>query len=318
MAPEKPSTKSSGGGGGGGGDGGRRSSKSKGRRLSKKRPKDYDTSPSSSPAFATLAPRSASMEVPDRFRDGDDAQEDVCAPKDRSAQYMGQSVFAMMAAAGSTTDFRSRFDDGSSSGSDADGDVDGDAGGDIDQGEEKKEGARQKESGRDGRRRVKSKDATRRKKEPTEKGDHDDADDDGEREVVGPRDRMRRQRKRLSERSLLKSLPKLRIKSSRGRTRNQGAENVSDAKGVASQSFPASSSSSSSEEEAEGVRSDAPMMSRVLQAQAQMNASRSPSAGHSAKESDVVIRSTKASTLSQRLKEIFDFDDLEDVISGNC
>ena len=260
-----------------------------GRKLSKRRPKDVSS---------IAAPRSASTELPDRFRDGDDAQEDVCAPKDRSAQYMGQSVFAMMAAAGSTTDFQSRFDDGSSSESDGDAD-----------GEEGKERDAEKKESRGNRKWKKNKD-TRQKNSAVRKLDDDDADGDVGREVAGSTEHTRKQRKRLSERSILKALPKLRIKSSRGRPRNKGLEDASDSKVVASQS--------SSEEDAEGVRNDAPMMSRVLQAQAQMDASRSPSAGQSGKESGTIARSIKPSSLSQRLKEIFDFDDLEDVISGNA
>lgn len=247
-----------------------------GPKLNKKRPKRFS---------ASAAPRSASMEIPDRFRDGDDAQEDVCAPKDRSAQYMGQSVFAMMAAAGSTTDFQSRFDDGSSSGDDNE----------VEEEEEEEN-------------RKRSKDA-RPKKGSAQATGSEDTDADAERETTDTKNRTRKQRKRLSERKLLRSLPKLRIKSSRGRPRNQDSQSASGSKDVASQS--------STDDEVEGIRNDAPMMSRVLQAQARMKASRSPSAGQGAKESDAMIRSTKPSTLSQRLKDIFDFEDLEDVISGN-
>ena len=255
-----------------------------GRKLSKKWPKRPSTS---------AAPRSASMEIPDRFRDGDDAHEDVCAPKDRSAQYMGQSVFAMMAAAGSTTDFQSRFDDGSSSGSDH---------GDNNEVEEEEEERKE----RDGKR---TKDARPKKKGSVQVMGGEDADADAERELPDTQSRSRKQRKRFSERKLLKSFPKLRIKSSRGRPRNQDSESALGSKDVTSQS--------STDDEVEGIRNDAPMMSRVLQAQAKMKASRSPSAGQEAKESDTMIRSVKPSTLSQRLKDIFDFEDLEDVISGN-
>src|SRR5205814_7893840 len=55
-----------------------------------------------------------SVDIPERFRDGDDAQDDVTAPRGYSAQYMNQSVFSMIAAAGSKVDFHSRFDGDSS------------------------------------------------------------------------------------------------------------------------------------------------------------------------------------------------------------
>jgi sterol 3beta-glucosyltransferase len=49
------------------------------------------------------------MVLPERFRDGDDADEDCTAPPDSKA-YMNQSVFGMIAAAGSQVDFNARFD----------------------------------------------------------------------------------------------------------------------------------------------------------------------------------------------------------------
>lgn len=49
------------------------------------------------------------MEIPERFRDGDDADEDCTALHGPNA-YMNQSVFGMIAAAGSQVDFNSRFD----------------------------------------------------------------------------------------------------------------------------------------------------------------------------------------------------------------
>lgn len=53
------------------------------------------------------------MDIPERFRDGDDADEDYTAPPDSKA-YMNQSVFGMIAAAGSQVDFNARFDEQSS------------------------------------------------------------------------------------------------------------------------------------------------------------------------------------------------------------
>jgi sterol 3beta-glucosyltransferase len=53
------------------------------------------------------------MEIPERFRDGDDAEEDCTAPHGANA-YMNQSVFGMIAAAGSQVDFNARFNDQSS------------------------------------------------------------------------------------------------------------------------------------------------------------------------------------------------------------
>lgn len=72
------------------------------RRLSK-RPHNFNRLPSS--------------HIPSRLRLGDDAQDDVTAPNRGTAPaaYMNQSIFSMIAAAGSRTDFNTRFDDSSES-----------------------------------------------------------------------------------------------------------------------------------------------------------------------------------------------------------
>ena len=62
--------------------------------------------------------RLPSAHIPERLRGEEDAQEDVTAPAAGApspAQYMNQSVFSMIAAAGSRTDFNARFDDSSES-----------------------------------------------------------------------------------------------------------------------------------------------------------------------------------------------------------
>lgn len=45
-------------------------------------------------------PRRVSLDIPERFRDGDDAQDDVTAPKRKDAMSMNQSLFSMIARAG--------------------------------------------------------------------------------------------------------------------------------------------------------------------------------------------------------------------------
>lgn len=59
--------------------------------------------------------------LPERFKDGDDAQVDYTAPpqgmrsRDGNMHYMQQSLVSMIAAVGSRSDFRTRFDDSSDS-----------------------------------------------------------------------------------------------------------------------------------------------------------------------------------------------------------
>ncbi|KAL8673559.1 MAG: hypothetical protein Q9168_002048, partial [Polycauliona sp. 1 TL-2023] len=58
--------------------------------------------------------RPSSMDFPERLKYGDDAQDDVASTHGNPAQYSNQSIFSMIAAAGSKTNFHARFDDESS------------------------------------------------------------------------------------------------------------------------------------------------------------------------------------------------------------
>ncbi|KAL9003772.1 MAG: hypothetical protein Q9188_003377 [Gyalolechia gomerana] len=61
-----------------------------------------------------------SMHFPERLKFGDDAQDDVTAAAGKPAQYMNQSIFSMIAAAGSKANFHARFEDESSDSGDND------------------------------------------------------------------------------------------------------------------------------------------------------------------------------------------------------
>lgn len=74
-----------------------------GRKLTKKRREGHE----------------ATISIPERFRDGDDADDDITAMPGGNP-YMNQSVFGMIAAAGSQVDFNARFDVQSSDEEDAD------------------------------------------------------------------------------------------------------------------------------------------------------------------------------------------------------
>lgn len=89
-----------------------------GRKLTKKRREGHE----------------ATMNIPERFRDGDDADDDITAMPGNNP-YMNQSVFGMIAAAGSQVDFNARFDAQSSD------EEDGDAG-DEDASHEQESGLR--------------------------------------------------------------------------------------------------------------------------------------------------------------------------------
>lgn len=55
--------------------------------------------------------RASSVQYPARLKEGEDAQEDVTAAKGEPAQHLNQSVFSMIAAAGSKVDFNARFEE---------------------------------------------------------------------------------------------------------------------------------------------------------------------------------------------------------------
>lgn len=58
--------------------------------------------------------RVSSVQYPEKLKEGDDAHEDVTATEGKPAQHMNQSVFSMIAAAGSKVDFNARFEEESS------------------------------------------------------------------------------------------------------------------------------------------------------------------------------------------------------------
>ena len=65
--------------------------------------------------------RASSVQYPERLKEGADVQEDAAAVKGTQAQYMNQSVFSMIAAAGSKTDFHARFEEDESDTDEGDG-----------------------------------------------------------------------------------------------------------------------------------------------------------------------------------------------------
>ncbi|KAI9723726.1 MAG: hypothetical protein M1812_001026 [Candelaria pacifica] len=225
--------------------------KKAGRRLTKKRPL-----------------RRVSLDVPERFKDGEDADEDVTAPKGKDVQYMNQSVFSMIAAAGSKTDFHSRFDNDSSE------DENEPAGLPI---------------------RPQHSDSSKR----TEVAKDD----------TKPRWKLQKQGRDKSEHKVLRSLPKLPYLRTSKERRNQ-PQSVGDTK-------PEGSGYLKDGGEEVSPR-DAPVMSRMLEAQAQLKLTdptlEGEKKGHKINEDAICEEPSNA--LAIRLMEIFDFDEPEEVISG--
>ncbi|KAK5070318.1 Sterol 3-beta-glucosyltransferase [Exophiala xenobiotica] len=216
--------------------------------------------------------RVPSYQLPSRLRFSEDAQEDVAAPTRATgtpAQYMNQSIFGMIAAAGSRTDFNQRFDESS----DSDGET------------------ATKDRSLSGRR-------VSKKSTKTVKDAHPSEDDSK------PSDAKRT--KRLSLHRLAQSVPKLSLKTYKSRQPSQPRD--------------LSPSNEEGSDEDTGDPRDAPMMSRLLTAEAAFEATEEgieeqgtlPMAAERARSR---AESSPATLLATRLKEIFGFERPETVVA---
>ena len=214
--------------------------------------------------------RHPSVQYPERLKEGDDVQEDVTAAKGQAAQYVNQSVFSMIAAAGSKVDFHARFDDDSS--------------------------GSEEEPGGEG---LAGENATTVLPEGLGRDQH--------KAVIERVPRGRPEKSSTHIHGPLRSLPKLKLRTKR--EKNYMAESA----------VPRKSGQDLSAESPKGnTPRDAPVMSRMLEAQAQLDsctnlsgAKKDVAGGLSEADAD-----TGHTTLVARLKEIFRFDTPEEVIAG--
>ncbi|KAI4117926.1 MAG: hypothetical protein LQ345_001918 [Seirophora villosa] len=216
--------------------------------------------------------RHASMHFPERLKYGDDAHDDVTAANGKPAQHMNQSIFSMIAAAGSKTNFHARFDDGSS---DSDGDNENSkaiadatpAGVGV-----PAEVLASKEHGHTTGRAIQ---------------------DGGKRTESSPRRRSRT------------VLPKFKLKTVKERN-YMSQSNYS----------PSAHHDSRPESPRQMTPRDAPVMSQMLAAQAQLSPSTErPVEKMTANLHDIPSTAKSPSSLATRLMEIFGFESAEEVIS---
>lgn len=208
--------------------------------------------------------RIPSYQLPAQLRVADDAQDDAAAAPDRgsagtgTAQYMNQSIFGMIAAAGSRTDFNQRFDESS--------DSDGDAG-----------------------------------KKTAPKASKSRPTNDKQIEMQST---DAKNRKRLSLARLTQSVPKLSLKTYKSRKTSRQQDQ--------------SLSNDESDDDANSDPADAPMMSRLLTAEARFEASQEVDLDQRHKMdsgSRTRAESSPATLLATRLQEIFGFDKPETVVA---
>lgn len=216
--------------------------------------------------------RNPSVQYPDRLKVGDDVHDDVTAAKDQPAQQMNQSVFSMIAAAGSKVDFHARFEDESSDSEEED--------------------------------------------DPSTlpfRLDMQNADIISYENVSEQKDKRGAGQKpgkqpwQLREQTALKPLPKLNLKTIKEKNY------MSDSSGMPPPEPPSISSPTTI------TPRDAPVMSRMLEAQAQLGAFTEGLNMPKVVEEDSpgkLDSRNGPSNLVIRLKEIFGFDKPEEVISG--
>ncbi|KAF2402344.1 hypothetical protein EJ06DRAFT_335003 [Trichodelitschia bisporula] len=229
----------------------------------------------------------ASMDLPTHLRDGDDAQEDVTALRSGAAgRYMHQSLFSMITVAGSTADFQSRFDDGNSDSEDDD--------------EHHGPTPRLSKS---------------YAPPPAEPSKPDPST--SPIPIAGSSSTTSGHRRSSSKARLLKSMHKLRLVPIRERKRSSFADDDDD---MMSSSMiltprPEGPPPEVDDKDTPTLSADAPILSRKLQAEAEMQASES-SERSSMKDVNVATsRKTSPISLAQRLKDIFGFDEPEEVIA---
>jgi sterol 3beta-glucosyltransferase len=219
--------------------------------------------------------RMPSAHIPERLRHGEDDQEDVTAPvvgTRGTPQYMNQSIFSMIAAAGSRTDFHARFDESSDS---------------EDEDKQDRDRSHVKSASEVG---VESPQSGRPTNMNLEKISSED----------------KKHRRKLSEHKLLQALPKLSLKSTRD-------------KGILSSRGRSPASKHTSRDSESMTPQEAPMLSRMLTAEAELDANAlgadtlppSEEAEKRRRRAD----SSPATLLAVRLMEIFDFEKPEKVVS---
>jgi sterol 3beta-glucosyltransferase len=223
--------------------------------------------------------RNFSIQYPERLklREGEDVHEDVTASKGRPPQHLHQSVFSMIAAAGSKVDFHARFEDGSS---------------DSEEGEELSGGDRDNPNIL-----------------PQEFADKQGdilsvAQGLAQEDIKSPSDRLGLHCDKGRGDWPGRTLPKLNLRTIE--ERNYMSQSSRLPTGELMPSLPSPSSV---------TPRDAPVMSMMLQAKAQLDSFKIATDSQ-IEDSGISGDKAKPSSLAIRLKEIFGFEEPEEVISG--
>lgn len=225
-----------------------------------------------------------SLDMPERFKDGDDAQEDVTAPKRNNAMSMNQSLFSMIARAGqhSQTDLGAMQE--------------------ADSGDSEDEGKRRASyQGLDGAARL---------SRLSSANDFQSAAEEPHEKAMG----KGKHRRTLSENKLLRSLPKLKVSSRKeARPDSQRAQQMSSSQFLPPKPSPTLSPT---------VPDKAPSKAKDKQkekgaANEETNVRQGFSTGRRGRNESAagLDKSQEPVTLAKRIQQIFEFDEVEEVIS---
>jgi sterol 3beta-glucosyltransferase len=236
------------------------------------------------------------LAFPDRFKDlRDDTEEDVLPPSQGPQMFMNmnQSIFGLIAAAGSNVDFNDRFEGQSS---------------------DEEDGAHEDSNKDDGDADIPGKGKLHERVtkttvlKPGSSSKESDDTNEGEK-----------QERRASGHLLrsLPQLPRLARSSLSNRTRLRGLRPFNTSGGNEIE-MPTADSPPPAAESDLADRGDRPepVMSRMLEARAEMSSRPSFDLEGSSRDQQNRGAETGPSTLAQKLKEIFEFEELEEVIEG--
>jgi sterol 3beta-glucosyltransferase len=225
--------------------------------------------------------RGVSLDIPERFKDGDDAHEDVTAPKRNDTVSMNQSIFSMIARAGQ----QSQVDLGTMH--------------EADSGDSDDEGSRKPP--------FHSLDGAARLSRLNTTNDFQAPPDDPQSEKT----RQNKHRRVLSENKLLRSLPKLKVSSRKeAHSDGQHADPMSS-----SQFLPPRPSAETSVQMGPGAQP--PKAKSKITPGQDLHVEKVRNADRRTKHRTPagIVKSKGPVTLASRIQQIFEFEEVEEVIS---
>ncbi|XP_014551536.1 glycosyltransferase family 1 protein [Bipolaris victoriae FI3] len=232
--------------------------------------------------------RGMSLDVPERFKDGDDAQEDVTAPKRNNTMSMNQSLFSMIARAGQ----QSQTDLGTMQ--------------EADSGDSEDEGKRQASyHGLDS--------AARLSRLSSANDFHISTEEPHDKNVA-----KGKHRRTLSENKLLRSLPRLKVSSRKeGRPEGPRAHPMSSSQFLPPKPSLSQSTAALKKWQPKGKDKDMEKDKVDITMGEETHAERASNTGRKSRNGSMagVDNSQQPVTLAKRIQQIFEFEQVEEVIS---